>query len=94
MAKYICKLGDKRPQVCKGFPLKSADIKEYKRAIEEESTCVAKVGGEGCVMCGQCCRDKPWPSKEEVPEGIPETNYEDWQDPKTKACIWLEEITE
>jgi hypothetical protein len=89
MAKYKCKLGNNRPKACKDFPLRDSDIVSYRKTIDESSSCVAKIGGAGCTMCGQCCRDKPWPSAKEVPEGLPETNHEDWQDPVTKVCIHL-----
>lgn len=87
-----CKLGNQRPDICKKYPQRLKDITGYKKIINEESTCTAKIGGQGCTMCGQCCRDKPFPSKNEVPEGIPETKGKDWQDPKTKACIYLEKV--
>jgi ferredoxin len=90
MAKYKCKLGNDRPKICRDFPQRNSDITAYKKIVDEESTCTAKIGGATCTWCGQCCRDKSFPSAKEVPEGIPETNYEDWQDPVTKACIYLE----
>lgn len=88
----VCKLGNHRPEICKKYPQRSKDITSFKKIINEVSTCTAKVGGKGCSNCGQCCRDKPFPSKDEVPEGIPETKGEDWQNPITKACIHLEKV--
>lgn len=80
-----CKLGDKRHDVCKNFPQRQSDIDNCGRSISESTICVARIGGEGCNDCGQCCRDQPWGK-----QGCPETNYECWVDDKG-TCIWYEE---
>ena len=63
-----CSLGDNRPKICKDFPMRQSDIDLNGRSINKESTCIAKVGGDGCNHCGQCCKDWPWP-KEGYAEG-------------------------
>lgn len=79
-----CKLGDNRLQVCKNFPEKQSDIDFCGKHIGEKSICIAKIGGEGCNRCGQCCRDYPWGK-----EGSPETNFENWIN-KKGTCIYFE----
>jgi Fe-S-cluster containining protein len=81
----ICLLGSKRPKVCKEFPARISDIITCGKSINKQSTCVASIGGGGCNMCGQCCKDRPWSTL-----GSPETNFEIWIDEKG-ACIFYKE---
>ena len=82
-----CALGNNRPQICLDFPMRQSDIDNCGKNTGEKTICSAKIGGEGCTHCGQCCKDLPFP-----PFGIPETNYKTWMitdkiSPKYGWCI-------
>jgi hypothetical protein len=82
---YGCALRDDKPQVCKDFPSRQGDIDTCGSTIGERTKCVAEVGGAKCNRCGQCCRDKPWPS-----DGCPETGGESWlSDECPNECVHL-----
>ena len=65
-----CLIYDKRPDLCRNFPVCAANIKYFDKCTHKFD--VDNVRSGECCACGQCCVRMPWPKLTDVNTANPE----------------------